>query len=50
MLGFLRKLELMTAPVKVCRAASGRVIKGPGPQEEHINLFPLAILNDAHIP
>lgn len=49
-LGFLRKLDLMTTPVKVCRAASGRVIKGPGPQEEHVNLFPLAIQNDAHIP
>lgn len=49
-LRFLRKLDLMTIPVKVCRAASGRVIKGPGPQEEHVNLFPLAIQNDAHIP
>lgn len=49
-MGFLRKLDLMTAPVKVCRASSGRVIKGPGPQEEHANLFALAILNDAHIP
>lgn len=49
-LGFLRKLDLMTTPVKVCRAASGRAIKGPGPQEEHVNLFPLAIQNDAHIP
>jgi len=31
-MGFLRKLDLMTTPVKVCRTASGRVIKGPRPQ------------------